>query len=178
MEVSPRSCAFASATVLTFVDATTANIVFTLLPDFNQYSEEGIYRLFGAPETQDISTESGEPTGREAPRYVVKPLDFLSSTTNIIEENTVLIDFDQCFPSLQPPIDMLGTPIEYMAPEVAMGMKPSTASDVWALGCAIFCLRSGHTPFYGFEVTSPLDLMRRISRSLGMIPSQWQDPLR
>jgi serine/threonine-protein kinase SRPK3 len=72
---------------------------------------------------------------------------------------------------------MLGTPVEFLAPEVAVGLKASPASDVWALGCSIFRLRLGESPFLGYEVTSPADLMRIIIQTLGDMPSSWEDVL-
>jgi serine/threonine-protein kinase SRPK3 len=72
---------------------------------------------------------------------------------------------------------MLGTPVEFLAPEVAVGLKASPASDVWALACSIFRIRSGEGPFSGYEVTSLADLMRMIIRTLGELPGSWEDIL-
>ena len=69
---------------------------------------------------------------------------------------------------------MLGTPVEFLAPEVAVGLKASPASDVWALACSIFRIRSGEGPFSGYEVTSLADLMRMIIRTLGELPGSWE----
>lgn len=127
--------------------------------------------------TDELQIESGEATGPEAPRYIVKALDFLSSTSNIIGSDVALIDFDQCFSMSSPPEKMLGTPAEFLAPEVAVGLPASPASDVWALGCCIFRLRSGEGPFSNYEVTSPVDLLRIVIQTLGDIPLEWQDTL-
>ena len=158
-------------------DLTTANIVFTLL-NFDQYTEDDIYRQFGNPVQQSPETESGEtPAGPECPKYVVKAIDFLSAEENIISKDIRLIDFDQSFPVTSPPEDLLGTPAEWLAPVIAVGHKPSPASDVWALGCCLFRLRAGECPFTGYEVTSPADLMRVIIQYLGDIPNSWGVPL-
>jgi serine/threonine protein kinase len=155
---------------------TTANILFGLL-DIDRYTESDIYRLFGAPETAPLETESGETPGPEAPSYIVKSLDFLSSEESVISKDVKLIDFDQSFLISLPPQQMLGTPVEFLAPEVAVGLKASPASDIWALGCSIFRIRSGEGPFSGYEVTSPVDLMRMIIRTLGELPGSWEDVL-
>ncbi|RDL42170.1 Uncharacterized protein BP5553_02149 [Venustampulla echinocandica] len=157
-------------------DVTTANILFGLL-DFDRYTESDIYRLFGKPEMTLLETYSGERPGPGAPSYIVKPLDFLSSKESIISKDVRLIDFDQSFPVSSPPERMLGTPVEFLAPEVAVGLKASPRSDVWALGCSIFRLRSGESPFSGYEVTSPADLMKIIIQTLGDMPSSWEDIL-
>lgn len=155
---------------------TTANILFTL-SSIDNLEEADIYRLFGSPETGVLETLSGEPAGPEAPRYIVKTLDFLSSTSNIIGHDVKLVDFDQCFAISSPPEKMLGTPVEFLAPEVAVGLPASPASDVWALGCCIFRLRSGEGPFSNYEVTSPADLMRIVFQTLGSMPPEWEDTL-
>ncbi|KAI0118844.1 kinase domain-containing protein [Nemania sp. FL0031] len=156
-------------------DITTANILFTL--DIGDFDEDCMYRLFGPPVTKPLETESGEPAGPEAPRYIVKALDFLSSASNIITNNVALIDLDQSFPISSPPEKMLGITVEFLAPEVAVGLPASPASDVWALGCCIFRLRSGEGPFSNYEVTSPADLMKIIHQTIGTMPIEWQDTL-
>jgi serine/threonine-protein kinase SRPK3 len=145
--------------------------------DFDQYTEGDIYRQFGNPEKQSLETETGKTPGPECPKYIVKAIDFLSSKENIISKDIKLIDFDQSFPVTSPPETLLGTPAEWLAPEIAVGHKPSPASDVWALGCSIFRLRSGECPFTGYEITSPGDLMRVVIQYLGDIPSSWGNPL-
>ncbi|KAI0910675.1 kinase-like protein [Ustulina deusta] len=157
-------------------DVTTANILFTL-SSFGHLEEADIYHLFGSPETGALETESGEPTGPEAPQYIVKTLDFLSSTSNIIAHDVKLVDFDQCFAISSPPEKMIGTPAEFLAPEVAVGLPASPASDVWALGCCIFRLRSGEGPFSNYEVTCPGELIRIVFQTLGELPQEWQDTL-
>lgn len=162
--------------LLTYLDVTTANILFGLL-NIDRYTESDIYRLFGAPETAPLETESGETPGPEAPKFIVKSLDFLSSKESVISQDVRLIDFDQSFLISVPPEQMLGTPAEFLAPEVAVGLKASPASDVWALGCSIFRIRSGEGPFSGFEVTSPVDLLRIVIQTLGEFPGSWGDTL-
>ncbi|KAI1746950.1 kinase-like protein [Xylaria castorea] len=158
-------------------DVTTANILFSLT-NLDRFKEADIYNLFGPPAIGLLETESGEATGPEAPRYIVKTLDFLSANVNIVNDDIKLVDFDQCFPAASPPKKMLGTPIEFLAPEVAVGLAASPASDVWALGCCLLRLRSGEGPFDNpYEVTSPADLMRYIIQTIGDMPRDWQSTL-
>lgn len=126
-----------------------------------------------------LETESGDIPGLEAPRYIVRSVDFLSTSSSIIKPDVTLVDFDQCFPSSSPPKKLLGTPLDFLAPEVAVGLAAGPASDVWALGCCIFRLRSGDGPFSNpFEVTSPADLMSYIIHTLGEdMPRNWQNSI-
>jgi serine/threonine-protein kinase SRPK3 len=145
--------------------------------EFDRYTEDDIYRLFGKPETGPLETESGETPGAEAPRYIVKSLDFLSSETDIISNDISLIDFDQAFLVSSPPGKMLATPMEFLAPEVAVGRPASPASDVWALGCSIVRLRDREGLFSAYDITSPAELMRGIIQALGDMPTSWEDTL-
>jgi serine/threonine protein kinase len=108
----------------------------------------------------------------------VKSIDFLALRYNILKPEIKLIDFDQCFPIRLKPEKMLGTPISFMAPEVAIGHAPGPASDVWALGCCILRLRSGEEPFSSpFDVNTPEDLVTFIAHTIGDIPEKWQKDL-
>lgn len=108
--------------------------------------------------------------GPGTPRYLVKPLDFLYASRKVFVEEMHLIDFDQCFPAASPPAQMLGTPAEFLAPEVAVGGKASPASDIWALGCTLFRLRSGRGPFAEYVVSSPVELLRVVIQTMGDYP--------
>jgi serine/threonine protein kinase len=177
MEVSDPILKPVSGRAANRLDVTTANILFCL-EDFDRLGEDDIYHLFGRPKTGELETQSGETAGPEAPRYIVEALDFMSSPFNIISHDIKLIDFDQCFPVQSPPKEMLGIPPENLAPEVAVGQPAGPPSDIWALGCCIFRLRSGEGPFENhFDVTSPVDLMRYIVKTLGDMPPEWQDIL-
>jgi len=48
-----------------------------------------------------------------------------------------------------PPAGHLRGTAEYVAPEVLAGARPSSASDIWALGCLVFYLFAGRPPFVG-----------------------------
>ncbi|KAM7213633.1 Protein kinase-like domain containing protein [Rhypophila decipiens] len=125
------------------------------------HGESDIINLFGPPATGELQTESGEETGPEAPRYIVKALDFLSSPSNIITNDIKITDFDQCFAAASPPKENAGP-----------------ASDVWALGCCLFRLRSGESPFENpYQVTSPADLLAYVIQTLGDLPPEWQEIL-
>ncbi|KAJ4328830.1 hypothetical protein N0V84_000617 [Fusarium piperis] len=157
-------------------DLTPANIMFRI-KGLDHVSEDEIYDLFGRPEIGALETESGEPTGPEAPKYIVKTLDFLLATRPIISEDICLIDFDHAFLASSPPEKLLPTPVEYLAPEVAVGLSGSTASDLWALGCTILRLRSGEGLFSAYDIGSPIDLVVAIHRLLGKMPTAWGDPV-
>ncbi|KAL1845924.1 hypothetical protein Daus18300_014415 [Diaporthe australafricana] len=108
--------------------------------------------------------------------YIVKPLDFCSAPTNLCTSHLCVIDFDQCFPKEHPP-EKIGTPAIYMAPEVAIGQPPSEASDIWALGCAIFRMRSGDDIFLDYDTCCPSQALQQIERTIGNLPDSWTEVL-
>ncbi|KAF5532171.1 CMGC SRPK kinase [Fusarium napiforme] len=156
-------------------DFTPSNMVFRIR-NLDHLDDQGIYRLFGEPQRDPLRTISGEPTGAEAPRYIVGNLDF-TSAEDLILDDICLIDCDQAFLSSSPPTKTLGIPPGFLAPEVAVGKPASPASDVWALGCSILQIRSGSSPFSIPNVDSPANLLGWVSEYLGRIPASWGGPL-
>lgn len=104
----------------------------------------------------------------------MKPLDFCAASTNLLTKCLCIIDFDQSFQKNHPP-EKIGTPAIYMAPEVAIGRPPSAASDIWALGCVIFRLRSGLDIFHDYNTCSPVQVLQQIERTIGNVPDGWAD---
>lgn len=143
---------------------------------FQDYKEEDIHRAFGRPLTDPIETCSGKPAGPSAPAYIVKPLDFCIAPTNLLTSRLRVIDFDQCFQKDQPPT-RIGTPAIYMAPEVAVGKPPSEASDIWALGCVIFRMRSADDIFLDHDTCCPSQALQEIERTIGNLPDGWTNVL-
>jgi serine/threonine protein kinase len=67
-------------------------------------------------------------------------------------------------------------PAQYLAPEVAVGLAPGKASDIWALGCAIFRIRSGEDLFFDYDTDCPEDALQQIVKTLGeeKLPQEWR----
>lgn len=158
------------------LDLTAGNLTLQLSEQFQGYEEEHIYRAFGRPLTHPIETDSGKPAGPSAPAYIVKPLDFCASSTNLLTRRLCVIDFDQCFQRDHPPA-RIGTPAIYMAPEVAIGQPPGEASDIWALGCVIFRMRSGEDIFLDHDTCCPYQVLQQIVRTIGDLSAGWADVL-
>ena len=157
-------------------DLTAGNLTLQLSEQFQGYEEEQIYRAFGQPLTHPIENYSGKSAGPSTPAYIVKPLDFCASSTNLLTRRLCVIDFDQCFQRDHPPA-RIGTPAVYMAPEVAIGQPPGEASDIWALGCVIFRMRSGEDIFLDYDTSCPYQVLQQIVRTIGDLPASWADVL-
>ncbi|RYP90065.1 hypothetical protein DL770_003804 [Monosporascus sp. CRB-9-2] len=155
-------------------DFTANNMALRLIDGFNSYEEGDLLNIFGHPRTAPMRTYSGKPPGPQAPNYIVVPLDFSSSTTNVLSREICVMDFDQSFTATSPPTKRPGIPAKYLAPEVALGWPASPASDVWALGCAIFRIRSGDDLFFDYDTDSPADALRQIVKAVGELPEKWR----
>lgn len=145
-----------------------------LIDEFDSYEESDLLKLFGRPRTAPVRTYSGEPPEPHAPDYIVVPLDFCSANTNVLSSEICVIDFDQSFTITGPPPERPGIPAKYLAPEVAVGQPLSPASDVWALGCSIFRVRSGDDLFFDYDTDCPADALRQIVKAVGELPNEWK----
>lgn len=154
-------------------DFTENNIALALSTDFQSYGVDDIFRTFGEPYTFAIEAASDprDPIGPQAPEYVVGPNELSYGPYRASDDPASHFDFDQCFQCDNLPENM-GTPVQYMAPEVIVGEPPSKASDVWSLGCTIFRLRCGLDIFFknDFYAYLPVAGLQQIQRCLGKLP--------
>jgi len=157
-----------------FVDLTCANILFRLSSKFASCSDDEVYEQLGKPETDPIERLSGEPAAPSAPSYVVKVPDLSNFDSTMVQDDVCIIDFDQSFHTLDPPIAMLGTLSKYLAPEVIFELHASPSSDVWALGCAIFRMRAGYDLFEIWGTGAPSDSVGEMINILGELPEKWR----
>ncbi|KAI2785551.1 kinase-like protein [Daldinia loculata] len=155
-------------------DFTVSNMALRLINEFDLYEEDYLFELFGRPQTAPLRTYSEDPPGPHGPEYIVVPLDFCSSSTNVLSSEICIIDFDQSFTITDPPLERPGIPAKYLAPEIAIGRPASPASDIWALGCAIFRIRSGDDLFFDYDTDTPADALRQIVKTLGELPEEWK----
>lgn len=126
----------------------------------------------GSPIRQRLLTYSGNPPppGPHGPDYIMAPLDFCNSSTSVLSSEICIVDFDQSFTANDPPPGHPGIPAKYLAPEVAVGGPLSPASDVWALVCAIFRIRTGEDLFFDFDTACPIAALNQIIKTLGRPP--------
>lgn len=155
-------------------DFTVSNMALRLVNEFDSYEEGDLFNLFGRPQTGPVRTYSGKPLGPHAPEYIVVPLDFCSSNINVLCSEICIIDFDQSFTTTGPPPERPGIPAKYLAPEVAVGQPSSPTADIWALGCAIFRIRSGDDIFFDYDTNCPADALRQIVKAVGELPEEWR----
>lgn len=158
-------------------DFTPKNIALRLADNFHSYQERDLLSLYPPAQTDPVRSYSGaDDIKPHAPDYIVVTLDFCASPVTLLSSDICVIDFNRSFPAAHPP-ERIGIPAKYLAPEVAVGLPPSPASDVWALGCAIFRIRSGDDLFFDYDTDRPSDVLRQIVKIMGEegMPQGWKE---
>ena len=150
------------------IDITPKNVLLQLR-GIDRWSTETLYQQIGRPMKDEIFTSSGQRPDLSAPEYLVEPASFSCVDSEYISEQILLIDLGEAFPELSPPSNGVGTPVSYCSPELLLEGKASRASDIWALACTIFEIRSGFPLFESF-VGSSTEVLEEMVRILGMPP--------
>ena len=150
------------------IDITPKNVLLQL-KGIDTWPTDTIYQQLGRPIRDKVFTSSGQKPDLSAPEYLVESASFSCVDFEYLSEQALLIDLGEAFPELSPPSNGVGTPVSYCSPELLLESKASRASDIWALACTIFEIRSGFPLFESF-VGSSTEILEEIVRILGMPP--------
>lgn len=143
-------------------------------------------RVLGEPSKNLVVKMSGDPHDKPtAPQYLVYPVIWSDVDTQYLSGQPCLTDLGASFEVTEPPSE-LGVPGPYRAPELFLGTTATTrtetdnspscvaglGSDLWALGCTLFEIRTGRKLFSPFddEEDAYLDAMVFV---LGVMPEPW-----
>ena len=135
-------------------------------------AEKDLYNLIGWPEIEVPTRESKKEIPPSVPRYVVKPASFHNLGPEWVKASVRVIDFGVAFFVDDPP-EYLATPPSSTAPEVWFEKAAGRSTDLWALGCAIYTMRSNAALI---EVTwggTPLECVSGMVELLGIPPKRW-----
>jgi len=150
------------------IDITPKNVLLQFI-GIDTWPTETVYQQFGRPMRDEVCASTGQKPDLSAPRYLVESATFSCVNFEYISEQALLIDLGEAFLEESPPSNGVGTPVSYRSPELLLESKASRASDVWALACTIFEIRSGFPLFESF-VGSPTEILKEMVRILGMPP--------
>ena len=133
--------------------------------------------VLGAPETARVLTISGEshdmPT---APKYLVYPINWeevISSPKGaaLVRNEACVIDFGESYEISAPARD-LGIPQSYCSPENTLEGVVGIGSEIWALGCTLFEIRTGRKLFGTFDDDKD-EYLWKVAITLGKFPEPW-----
>ncbi|KAG0650382.1 Dis1-suppressing kinase [Hyphodiscus hymeniophilus] len=157
----------------TYHDFTTANILLRLA-NMDEWSEEEIYERLGKPQIQNLHRSPSKEPNPCTPIYTINAISMKEVDPQWLSDQTMIIDFGIAFLQEQSSI-YIGTPKSYCAPEFMFHSPRSVSSDIWALGCTIFEIRTGCQLFaYKGKPTRSQSLMEMV-RVLGTLPLKWWD---
>lgn len=152
-------------------DLTPANILHKVC-GLEGCSEEEVLRALGEPVQNRILQLSGETHDEtNAPQYLVYPVRWYDVESRHISPEPCLIDFGESFKISDPPED-LGIPGPYRSPEVILEKTAGVGSDLWALGCTLFEIRTGRKIFRPFDDDDD-EYLDAIVQVLGPLPEPW-----
>ncbi|KAM7218369.1 Protein kinase-like domain containing protein [Rhypophila decipiens] len=143
-------------------------------------SESQISTLLGVPETtrlvQVATNSSCEPWPASAPKYLVKPINWelrcgIEARLKLLTDRICVADFGESFDVNDLPED-LEIPQEYRAPEYILDKRLGIESDLWALGCTLFEIRTGRRLF-DLPDDDPDEHLARIVQVLGKFSEPW-----
>ena len=150
------------------LDITPRNVLLGLA-NIDEWSADDVTHQLGNPVKDEVFTFSGEKLGISAPKYLVEPASFLSVSPNYIAEEVLLIDLGEAFWISSPPPKGVGTLVSYCSPELILEGRASIWSDVWALSCTMFQMRSGFPLFESFS-NSSYQILQEMVEILGTPP--------
>jgi len=91
-----------------------------------------------------------------------------------LSDQIMIIDFGISFLRNERSLD-IGTPKAYCAPELFFKEPRSEASDIWALGCTIFEIRTGTLLFRCRGSPTKDQVLMSVVEMLGKLPPEWWD---
>ncbi|KAF5326562.1 hypothetical protein D9611_000750 [Ephemerocybe angulata] len=147
-------------------DLTTGNILFRLDPQVQDWSDRDIFAYFGDPYVY------GPPE-----RQFVDCIDtYKLLDSYFLQEDIILADFKHSFKVRRPlpPGHPLCTLTHYMSPELRFDGRIGMPSDIWALACVIFEVRTG-SPLFD-ECSGEEGAWKSVVRILGEPPEAWKGP--
>ena len=140
---------------------------------FDGLAEDQVLAILGEPSRNPVLNRAGEVnTAPTAPGYLVYPVKWHTVDKSLFLKTPRLIDFGESFDVSSDAPEYPGTPPPYRSPELILEDAAGIPSDLWALGCTLFEIRTGRKLFDLFddEDDEYLDAMCQI---LGKLPEPW-----
>ncbi|KAL2067024.1 hypothetical protein VTL71DRAFT_1448 [Oculimacula yallundae] len=168
---STEGLAYIHSTGIVHGDFTAANILLQLA-NIDQWTVEEIHERLGAPQTRVLHRAAGHTGEFSGPKYTVNAISMKLVDPQWLSDQIMIIDFGIAFMEEQSSLD-IGTPKNYCAPEFNFKSQRSISSDIWALGCTIFEIRTGSCLFRYRGTPTRDQMLIAVVKILGKLPDIW-----
>ncbi|KAH6718855.1 kinase-like domain-containing protein [Leptodontidium sp. MPI-SDFR-AT-0119] len=165
--------AYIHSTGIVHGDFTAANILLQLA-NIDEWNVAEIHERLGEPQTQVLHRSPGQIGEFSGPRYTVNAISMKLVDPQWLSDQIIIIDFGIAFMGEQSSLD-IGTPKNYCAPELNFKIPRSTSSDIWALGCTVFEIRTGSCLFRYRGIPTRDQMLIAAVKILGNLPDVWWD---
>ncbi|CAI7677900.1 unnamed protein product [Penicillium manginii] len=155
-------------------DLHTRNLAFAM-PHIDNLTEEKFIEILGKPEVGYVQKRDGKFLEAGVPEYVVRPASY-GNNSWILAQDVKIIDFGESFLHTAPP-ETLHTPLSLRAPEVIFQDHIDYRVDLWSMGCMLFELFAGQSPFDTFLITPRILVGQIREMATDELPERWQDQL-
>lgn len=153
-------------------DLSTNNLLLRL-PDIDGFTPEELYERYGHPVPDEVQSATDEPIDAHAPKFVYEGMRFHDLDLDLLKAEIVFVDLaDGSLMADSCEDQATGYSLGYTAPETLwFDQVQDCSSDIWALACIIFELRSGRqllSESYGSEAAK-----YEIIDTIGPLPDSW-----
>ena len=146
--------------------------VLLCLANFDSWSEEEVLQRLGEPIINPLRRLDDGPVEPTGPAYIVNAALLDKVDPHYWTSRIIIIDFGEAFYLEDPPPNGSGAPFEFCSPELMFESKLGLGSEVWALACTIYTIRTG-LPLFEMFNGNPAEIIKEFVRLLGRLPDQW-----
>ncbi|KAF2223277.1 kinase-like domain-containing protein [Elsinoe ampelina] len=146
------------------------------IPSLARLDEKDFYQALGHPKRAQVTRSDGGELEPHVPPYLVKPAPF-ADEQHLHLHHFKLVDFGASFRGAIGSQSLLNPPV-IRAPEQFFGEELDFRVDLWSMGCTLFELVCGQTPFESGNSTPESIPKQMIYMIKDDFPDQWQEKRR
>lgn len=155
-------------------DLSTSNVLFCLR-GLSRWNVAEVYSHYGPPEPlsfQDQGDAMDGPSSEHVPRHIYDSMFWDLIDTSNLEPSIALTDLGEAMLQNNSSLRTRGIKFGYQAPELFFGGARTAASDIWALACCLYEIRTSE-PLFTSRTGSRDEVWASIRVALGPFPEEW-----